>query len=70
MPKPRALTRAAELEAFAEWKTAPARGVVAALARRYGVTWVGMRGILDRLEQDQQFKDSCESLIRELADAP
>ena len=61
MPKPRALTPEQEFEAFTAWKAAPRRGAVAALARRYGLTWVGMRGVLSRLEREQ-FKDSHESL--------
>lgn len=43
MPKPRALTPEQEVEAFTVWKATPRRGTVAALARSYGLTWVGMR---------------------------
>jgi hypothetical protein len=66
MPKPRALSAAQELEAFTVWKATPGRGTVAALARSYGLTWVGMRGLLARVEHEQQFKDSRESLNSEI----
>lgn len=62
MPKPRALTTEQEQAAYAHFLTAPRRGCIAALARRYGLTWVGMKGVLDRVARGSQIKVSQESL--------
>lgn len=61
MPKPRALTPAEEQAAYAKFRDCMgARGAIALLAREYGLTWVGMRGVLDRVERE--IEDSRESL--------
>ncbi|HEV7607067.1 MAG TPA: hypothetical protein VGO61_07010 [Steroidobacteraceae bacterium] len=62
MPKPRALTHEQERAAYAHYQRAPRRGCIAALARTYGLTWVGMKGVLDRMERGTGIKDSRESL--------
>lgn len=64
MPKPRSLSRADELGAYAVYSVnRQKRGIVAQLARQHHTSWVGMKGILDRVERE--FKDSRESLNRE-----
>jgi hypothetical protein len=62
MPKPRALTPKQEQAAYAEYKRAAVRGAIARLAHRYGLTWVGMKGVLERVERGTEIKDSRESL--------
>lgn len=63
MPKPRALTPAQELAAFAEFRAAKgARGIISLLASKYRLTWQGMKGLLARVERETKIKDSRESL--------
>lgn len=68
MPKPRSLNPLEERAAFAKFQACMgARGAIAMLAREYRLTWVGMKGILDRQKARDGIKDSRESLKPEQA---
>lgn len=65
MPKPRALTPAEEQAAYAKFRDCMgARGAIALLAREYGLTWVGMKGVLDRVSGVTNSEGSRGTLAR------
>ncbi len=64
MPKPRRMSEDESQAAFAEYQANKSTwGIISRLARRYDYTPAGMKGVLDRVEREQQYlKDSRESI--------
>lgn len=59
MPQPRRLSDFEERDAWRDYRAANgARGTVARLATKYGLTWQGMRNVIDRFERETQIQRS------------
>lgn len=59
MPQPRRLSDFTERDVLAEYRAANgARGTVARLATKYGLSWQGMKVVLKRLERGTQIQRS------------
>lgn len=70
VPQPRRLTDEQESAALGEYRAALGTyGAIAILARRYGVSWQGMKGILRRAAvRETNLEVSRETSISEVAE--